>query len=89
VDSFKELDPETVWSLLKDQENVLKPLADKEQVLFRNSTCPTCGGDSHAEMINARRPFSPGSPLPNKSLKCLACGTEFDPYTRLVTKVSP
>lgn len=93
---FQELDPNDVWKMLeaKDEngnpihQDVLTPLQEKEAVFFRHSTCPRCQKYGSEPFVNPRAPFSPGNPLPNKLLRCLSCGTEFDPYTRLITKVT-
>lgn len=84
----KPLTQDEIWKLLEGQEDVLTPLAKKEQIFFRNSACPTCGAVSHSQTVNAKRPFSQGSPLPNILLRCLQCHTEFDPNTGLIVSVS-
>jgi hypothetical protein len=92
---FKELDPDLVRKLLdeKDEkgnrihEDIITPLVQKEATFFKNTACPSCGSYGVESFTNPSRPFSPGSPLPNKLLRCSACRTEFDPYTRLVTSV--
>lgn len=65
--------------------DVLTSLAEKEEVFFKSSSCPKCGTFSSVPFLNTRRPFTPESPLPNKLLRCVVCGTEFDPHTGLVT----
>jgi hypothetical protein len=87
MSSFKELDSEKIWELLKDQENALKPLVDKEEAFFRASSCPNCRGHNFEASIDPRAPFTPGSPLANRFLRCLTCETEFNPYTGLVMRV--
>lgn len=94
--NFRELDPEAVRRLLdardengkKLYEDVLTPLVAKEQAFFRTSACPRCQASALEAVVNAARPFTPGSPLPNKVLRCLMCKTEFDPYTGLVTSAT-
>jgi hypothetical protein len=91
--SFHEMDPDKVRQILdardekgnKLYEDLLTPLIVREQALFRNSKCPTCGGGAVEPTLHSSRPFSPGSALPNKVLRCVLCKTEFDPYTGLVT----
>lgn len=81
----KQLTQDEIWKLLEGQEDVLTPLAKKEQAFFKNCSCPNCGAQATTQLVNASRPFSPGSPLPNSLLRCLHCQTEFDPYTKLIT----
>lgn len=83
----KQLSQDDIWKLLEGQEDVLTPLVKKEEAFFRNKACPACDGASHLPFVNPRRPFTQGSPLPNKLLKCLHCETEFDPITGLITSV--
>ena len=85
---FKESDPERMLKLLEGHENVLAPLVAKEEAFFRSSTCPSCNGRNLEAFLHPSNPFAPGSPLPSKLLRCLQCKTEFDPYTRLVTRVT-
>lgn len=91
--SFKEMDPERIREIIdatsaegaKLYPDVLTPLVEKEEALFKSSSCPKCGAMAPVPTLNTRRPFTPSSPLPNKVLRCVACGTEFDPHTRLIT----
>lgn len=90
--SFKELSLEEIRAILdsKDTEgnpiyvDVLTPLMNKEEDLFRASSCPKCKS-AGTPILDSHRPFTQGSPLPNKLLRCLACSTEFDPRTGLIT----
>lgn len=94
--SFKKMDPQQIREILDARDergeklypDVLSPLVQQEEELFRNSPCPKCGASSTAPTLNARRPFVSGSPLPNKILRCVACSTEFDPRTGLITLAS-
>lgn len=85
--AFKEMDPEVVRKLLEGHENVIAPEVAKEQVFFKSVACPSCG-DFHTEpRVNPKRPFVSGQILSNKLLCCLSCGAEFDPHTRIISKV--
>lgn len=86
--AFKELDPELIWKAIEGQKDILSPMVQKEEAFFRNVACPVCTSKNHEAFINASNPFSPGVALPNKLLKCQQCGTEFDAYSQLVTKVT-
>ena len=85
--AFKELDPEVIRKALEGQEDVLGSEAKKEQALFRNTSCPNCGAYEHEQVLNAKRPFTPGSPLPNKTLRCMPCQTEWDPFSGIIVSV--
>lgn len=88
MSDFKQMDPDEILKLLEGHEDLLTPLVAKEDTFFRHSACPTCGSVSHDSFVNPARPFSSGSPLPNKLLRCRECSSEFDPYTNLITKAS-
>jgi hypothetical protein len=96
MNSFKELDPQEIRKLLeaKDENgnllypDVLTPMAKQEEAVFKNSVCPKCGSGATAAILNSSRPFTPGSPLPNRILRCVVCSTEFDPRTGLITLAS-
>jgi hypothetical protein len=82
----QRLTEEQIQKLLEGHKDVLTPLADKENEFFKRCSCPNCGKTGLAAVVNVQRPFSPGSPLPNKLLTCGDCGIEFDPYTKFITK---
>lgn len=85
---FKELDPEVVRRALEGQVDILTPMLKKEEAFFRNSACPECRSANHEPFVNAAKPFTEGVALPNRLLRCLECKTEFDPYSRLITKAA-
>lgn len=85
---LKELSTEQIWAALEGQQDLLSGEVKKEEAVFRNTPCPECRGFQHSPFIFSTRPFSPLSALPKKHLRCLDCGCEFDPETRLVTKAS-
>lgn len=86
---FKTMDSEAVWKALDGHEDMLTPLVKKEEAFFRHVVCPICASGNHESFLNVQRPFTGGVPLSNKLLRCLQCRTEFDPYSQLVTKVTP
>lgn len=69
---------------LKHQD-VLTPAVLRESAFFKSCVCPSCGAAARA-ILDVKRPFVPGNPLPNKLLQCVQCQTEFNPYTGLITK---
>jgi hypothetical protein len=83
---LKELSAETIWKALEGQKDILTPEVEKEMAFFRQSSCPQCQGSQLAPFVDPKRPFSPGTPLPKKLLRCLACKCEFNPTTGLVLK---
>lgn len=85
--SFTELDPDDIRKLLEGHADILTPMLNTEAVFFRHVTCPMCGSSDHVAKVDAARPFSPGSALPNKVLTCSTCQAEFDPYTKFIRRV--
>lgn len=95
--NFREMDPNDVFALLdevdekgvKVHRDVLSGEVLKEEALFRSSTCPACGAAGPSPFVDPDKPFISGSLLPNKKLRCTVCAAEFDPHTRLITRVTP
>jgi hypothetical protein len=85
--SFKEMDPDLIQSLLEGRKDALQAEVNKEEAFFRACVCPRCGDFRHETRLNTKTPFTPGSPLARKVLKCSNCMTEFDPYTGLIHSV--
>ena len=94
--NFKPMDPEQIRAILEEKDasgakvhqDILTPLIEKEDAVFRRASCPNCRGLSCEAFVDTARPFISGSPLPRRLLRCVECSTEFDPYTGLVTKVT-
>jgi hypothetical protein len=83
---FKPLKESEIRKLLKGHQDVLTPMAIKEEAFFRASRCPACGSGGCVPFVEASRPFVPGNPLPNRFLQCPSCQVEFNPYTGLITR---
>ena len=86
--SFQGLDLDTIRALLEGQEDVLTPAFSKEQAFFRSVPCPACHSQAVEGRIDPNRPFQPGALLPTRYSACASCGTEFDPYTGFVRRVT-
>ena len=84
----KPLTQEEIWKLLEGQENLLKPLAEKEEIVLQHASCPSCQACSHERFVNPRTIFSPGKPLQNTLLRCLRCGSEWDPHSGIILKMA-
>jgi hypothetical protein len=82
-----QLSQDEIWKLLEGHKDVLTPLAATEEAFFKRQSCPGCGSDGLKSRVNTHRFFSPGAALPNKLLFCERCETEFDPYTKMITRV--
>ena len=81
--SKERLSQEQIWQLLEGQEDVLTPLAKKEEAMLKRVPCQNCGSGSTTVEPNTKNPFSAGSPLSNKLIRCLVCGVTFDPFSRI------
>ena len=81
----QKLSQEQIAKLLEGHQNVLAPLAAKEDEFLKRCNCPNCGKGDLTKKVNSRRPFTSGSPLPNVLLCCKDCDLEFDPYTKFIT----
>lgn len=74
---FNELDPAEVLKHLANQPNILKSFIDRDREKVKVAICPKCGSDKNQVSLDVKNPFSAGSPLPNKILKCSNCLCEF------------
>ena len=83
---LQPLSQEEIQTLLEGQQDILTPLAAKEDHFLKRVPCPRCNGLGHSAKVNPDNPFTPGEALPNMVLTCV-CGVEFDPYTRLIRRV--
>jgi hypothetical protein len=83
------LTQDQISELLEGHQNVLTPLAKKEEEFLARCPCPSCGGTNLSAYVNAKKPFSSGSVLPNKLLHCAQCDVEFEPHTGIITKAPP
>lgn len=84
---FRAANPEDMWKAIEGHRDVITPEVKKEESFFRNMPCPTCNQASNQAFVNPKVPFSSGSILPKKLLRCLVCSTEFDPETKIITKL--
>lgn len=83
--AIKEMDPDLARKLLEGQVDVLTPLTQKENEVFSSVACPHCSSSEVQVFVNRAAPFSKGSPLPNKLMKCLGCEAEFNPRNGIIT----
>jgi hypothetical protein len=83
---FKPMHPDAVRKALEGQENVLAAAVQAHESYFKSLSCPSCGGDCMA-FVDPSRLFREGSPIPNYLARCKTCGSEFEPYTKIVLTV--
>jgi len=90
--NFQPMDPEAILALLEEKDekgnlvhqDTLTPILAREDATLKRASCPVCGKYGSTVFLDAQRPFTPGSPLPNRLLRCLHCDSEFDPFTRFI-----
>jgi len=100
---FKPMDPTLLCQLVQSQPDVLSKEAKKDAELYHNLRCPVCSQSGCSKRLEPpkliegqegtvalRTPFGNGL-LPEGHAKCNHCGTEFDPYTKVIrdTEASP
>lgn len=78
------LTEDDIKKLLEGHEDILTPMAKKEEDFLKRVPCVNCRSYSTRVEVNTLQPFSPGNPLVNKVIRCLQCGAGADPYTRIV-----
>jgi hypothetical protein len=93
---FKPMDPTLLCQLVQDQPDVLAEAIKADDAFYHNLSCPVCSSQGASKRFEApkvletedgtvmlRTPFGNGM-LPTGYAKCDSCGTEFDPYTRVI-----
>ena len=94
---MKAMDPDRIRELLAGQEDILTPEIKVEEALYRNTQCPMCSQgdcekriyrpkvsiDEEGQPVVEQSPFSSGL-LPEGYAHCIHCGTDFNPYTRVI-----
>jgi hypothetical protein len=83
---FKPMKKEDVLKSLGGQEDVLTPEVKRNEEYFRSLSCPYCGNKC-MPFVDPSRLFREGDLLPNYMARCVACGSEFEPYTKILTTV--
>lgn len=92
------MDPDVIRALIKDEKDVITPVAKMESELLKHSHCPACGhqGAEKAvlppkfvmgeggELEAIRTPFSSVSSTVQGHARCPACETEYSPMTGVI-----
>lgn len=80
---LKTLPEEVTRELLKFEEDILTPLAERDRTTRATTPCPRCGGHFRKQ-FDSRRAFSPDRPLARFFYRCFECGYTVDPETGFV-----
>lgn len=93
---LKPMDPTLLCQLVQGQPDVLTKEAEADAKFYRDLRCPLCSKGGCTKKLEAplikegpdgtvllRTPFGDGM-LPEGYASCNHCGTEFDPYTKVV-----
>jgi hypothetical protein len=80
---FEELDPETIWNLLEGQQDILTPMAEARDRVYRNLICPCC---EKQEWVIVDKGQRDDEPVPWHHFLCENCGCLYDPKTDLIIK---
>ncbi|HNC99627.1 MAG TPA: hypothetical protein PKW90_26090 [Myxococcota bacterium] len=86
---YKELDPEVLEQMLKpyrdEGEDTLGKERRHEEAFLKQQQCPTCGASGMIPfLVSTRHAYGHGNLLARNALRCTACGTEYDPHSRIV-----
>lgn len=82
--TFKTMPKELVLRLLKDEQDILTPLAEKRSAAIKNTACPRCGSSLHAKLAPLNMVFTPDDPLPRLLGECPECGFSASANTGVV-----
>lgn len=80
----KELPPGFAEAVVREYEDLVNPMVQKELDFVNSQTCPRCGGDVIPENITQR--MIKGGP-PRPLARCSACDCLFDPYSAVIVEL--
>lgn len=94
------MDPGVIRDLIKDEKDVITPVAKMEADLFKYSHCPACGHQGADKVVlppkfaqnpdgslePIRTPFSMTTPTIQGHARCQACKTEYSPMTGVIVE---
>lgn len=93
---FEPMDPTLLCQLVQSQQDVLAKEIEADNELYHNLRCPVCSKrgctkrlepplivEGQEGTVALRTPFGDGI-LPEGHARCEDCGTEFDPYTKVI-----
>jgi hypothetical protein len=83
---LKPLPPELLRLLVKDEEDILTPRAEKRAFAVGLDPCSRCGGKMQ-ETLNSVHPFTPEEPLPRTLAVCDDCGFSYDPHNGIIVSM--
>lgn len=81
---LQPLDPRLLALLIKGEEDILTPRAEKRRSAIEFNPCPRCGSKMQ-EMLTRGQVFTDGEVLPRTVGTCSSCGYTYDPHSGLVT----
>lgn len=94
------MDQDELLEILKDEVDILTPMVEADEEIYRDARCPRCGGECTTD-INVSTLFDvdpktmdiiPGPRManriiPRKLSRCMGCTCLFDPFTGLVLEM--
>lgn len=80
---LQPLDPRLLALLIKDEEDILTPRAEKRRNAIEFNPCPRCGSKMQ-EVLSEGQVFTENEPLPRTVGKCSNCDYTYDPHSGLV-----
>lgn len=84
---FKELSHEYVAELVAQEPDVLTPAMKRLLADAEKQICPYCSSPKPILHIDAKKPFTEGSMVPNYTAQCGKCGAEFTLWTGMAFAV--
>ncbi|MHA2333080.1 MAG: hypothetical protein ACXAEU_13755, partial [Candidatus Hodarchaeales archaeon] len=98
---FKEMKRKDVLKILESQTDILTPLAEADNKIYKDALCPRCGSESYplirtedlievdkktGEIIGVGHRLA-NRPIPRKLCKCLRCKCLYDPFSGLILEM--
>lgn len=83
---FKEMSGKKIRELLDGQKDILTPLVEADMEIYRDSSCPRCGGTVQPE-IDMNRVLAGNRIVPRQNCRCVDCSCLFEPFTGMIIEM--
>lgn len=92
---MKQMNQKLLAQIISEEKDMLTPLVAADQAVYRESSCPNCGGLTspvmdfdHSYTVDDEGTISPrhNRPIPRHYVRCQDCDCELDPFSGLILK---
>ena len=77
------MDEAAILDILRDHEDILTPMVERNQAVYESTNCPTCGSAMIIEPY-IRRMLANSNTLPKHLSRCPVCDCLVDPFSGII-----